>query len=169
MRKSFHTSWISDYGSENEFLFGGDSTPMEVETVIIQRTSSNFKEFFAALTALQLILNGETWLQFDDEYVSIWANLIRFKLGLDKIKPYPSYIHDTFFAFCSHLSRISLSTHSLFSRFRNNEVWKRVLGVFFVIFNCKRASKYNYNALNGFIFVLFPNLTQITHRQLGII
>ena len=46
--RSFCTSWLSDHGAENEYLFAGQSDPLQVETVILSETSLNFKKFFDA-------------------------------------------------------------------------------------------------------------------------
>ena len=58
--RAISTSWISDYGSEDEYLFGFalNCCHLIVESAIIQETSFNFKNFFNALYPLAAILTN---------------------------------------------------------------------------------------------------------------
>ena len=104
----FGTSWISDYGSENEFLFAGNTgklTPiggygLKLQTVIIQESSTNFKTFFSPFFAFDTMLRGNS---MDDslidmltvENMNILINLIKIQVKMiPNNNEYPRYIID---------------------------------------------------------------------------
>ena len=116
--RSFGTSWISDYGTENEFLFGqdGGANWLRIGTVIIQRTSQNFKDLFAALLSLHSLLKGRPIDNIELKHIDIWMNLIEYKLGMTDTKSYPTYIYDTFHAFTIQMWKISLDLDHLMNK-----------------------------------------------------
>eukprot|EP01084_Bolivina_argentea_P153083 266926_1 len=119
--KAFCTSWISNYSSEDEYLFCGGLMlhSLRVETIITSQTSQNFAPFFRALFYFHSILtvtNVKTDTQtLTKKDYEILQDLSRCHRGRhDGINlMYPKYIHNTFDAFLNHMSWIlgcSIST-----------------------------------------------------------
>ena len=147
---SFHTSWISDYPTENEYLFGQNYVHLQVQTVIIQGTI-NFAEIFSALTSLHLLLMNEK-IEIKSEWVGIWVNLMEFRLGITANTKYKEYIHATFHAFTTRMRQIKLDLDHLNTiAIQDDDNWNRYLKLLFVWKDAETSS-----VISCRIFQLFP-------------
>ena len=157
LRDRLATSWISDYGSEDGYLFfttENASAILCVKTVIIQETSDNFNTFFGALIKLESLFWDrlrKDWMNVSAKEIVIWTNLINYKLGIIENKTYPSYIHDTFHVFTANMIHIRLNLDFM-SKVKGNSSWRRLFEIFFVD-NCSS------NILSRRILQLFPFIT----------
>ena len=113
--KSFDASWLSDYPTENEYLFCGLSiygNILEVEAVIRQHQNKNYKEFFKPLMEFEGLFQQSSPEglrgKISKKSVEIWRELISYQLGLTDQNSYPMYIHETFHAFVTGMKDITL-------------------------------------------------------------
>ena len=163
--KSFCCSWISTYGAENEYLFGGNerNIPLIVETVIIQQTSLNFRKFFVPLFWFHYMLtNGKVEIRYLNieankfmKFTEIWNNLIYYKLGMIKNEIYPKYVHDTFHAFTSAMKEIRINLKYLNCN-NDNDSWRELLKILFV-----NEQNIISNVISSRILRLFPSIESI--------
>eukprot|EP01084_Bolivina_argentea_P254119 427119_1 len=57
-QNTFCTSWISNYSSEDEWLFSNTGR-IQIKSVIIKNTSQNFNQIFHALYCFHNMIKGE--------------------------------------------------------------------------------------------------------------
>eukprot|EP01084_Bolivina_argentea_P279156 477211_1 len=159
--RSFGTAWISNYVSEDEWLFCGGKYTIRVESVIIQQTSDNFHSFFRSLFYFHSILNGtmpqQVWDMTEDDYL-ILNNLIEHAKRGDEFKhKYPKYIDSTFCAFINHVTQITLNLHWI------NTDYIKLKNL--LLYSAKHESKNNdmnkNNVLRAGVMNIFPNIKRI--------
>lgn len=101
---SFSTSWISDYGEENEHLFGPynyiENSYLAVSTIILQRNAFNFKRFIEPLLQFckEMMGKADPWHRESRRNSKIINDLIEYELRICKESKHPKYIHQAFFA-----------------------------------------------------------------------
>ena len=166
---SFGCGWISDYASEDEYLFlenvnAEGWSGMQIETVIFQGNSLNFKQFFGALFSFQCTLIG--WgsdaklVKIGQKDIDILNDLIDYQLGIKINKTYPKYIHQTFHVFTSKFVKIKLRCD--WNRLKNQRLRELIL--------MNADDNEDRNMLSGRIIKLFPSLKEIKiYTAIGIV
>eukprot|EP01084_Bolivina_argentea_P129335 228429_1 len=147
--RSFGSSWISNYSSENEWIFCEQvfEANLRIEAVILQDTQQNFSEFCLSLYFFDQILSGYYQGTTDECTYSIISNLIKHKLKTNGFQNhYPKYINDTFQVYTNHKSKIVLDLKIL-------KNYHEIIG--------NRLVDSNSNVFQRRIFDLFPNIQHI--------
>lgn len=133
--RSFSTSWISDYGEENEYIFGSYGSNKinclpRISTVIFQSTSRNYSTFIKALRKFQDSLNGSIQnasksilkkVVFTESDMKVLDNLIKYELRQTTKRRCPKYIHDIFSSFIRNFRESDSINPSFISKPMENE------------------------------------------------
>eukprot|EP01083_Nonionella_stella_P200328 733741_1 len=156
---TFCTSFISNYSSEDEWLFS-NTIGIQIESVIIQNTSQNFKQIFHVLYCFHQMIKGRRMSVYNpshNDYL-ILNDLIKYKLLINnKFKhKYPKYIHNTYHSFTNNITKIELNL------FQINNKYKQLKNlILYSSNNTKETNKWNKNnVMKRIIFKLFTNIKE---------
>eukprot|EP01084_Bolivina_argentea_P309420 535197_1 len=117
---TFCCSWLSNYDSEDEYLFCGGYLVVKIESITIIDSQKNYAEYCHALFYFDSMLKGiqfthQTVTVSDTDYL-ILNNLIQYEQGKTSIafkKSCPQYIKETFKCFIHHKKQISINLETV--------------------------------------------------------
>eukprot|EP01084_Bolivina_argentea_P076522 138696_1 len=168
--QAFCCCWISNYESEDEWLFFGGHSTIRVESVTLCETGEVYPEFFNALWYFDCMISGKHIIPksaaiFDSDDIMkefekcrlYLHNLIKHNLEIEDNK-YPKYINHTFDVFVHHKKHIM---------FRQTDIRKHEIYTFTTLLFQDWSAKTNniytrIGLLKPIIFELFRNLMRIT-------
>ena len=105
--RAFGVSWISNYGSENEWIFCGGRYGIKVEDVRMQKSGEKYYTWIKALYCFDAMLNGTDIdvTNVTKQDFKILKSLIDHKLHISRNK-YDKYINDTFTAMTDYKTQL---------------------------------------------------------------
>ena len=158
---AFDASWISNYGSEGEYIWCGGF--MQIRIVAIKRMdcNENYDKYCKALNYFDCMLSGNQLNQnavidFSKEDNEILPELIQQKLSNKQYRnKYPHYINDCFHAFCIDKKQIVINPYYI------NHYFAAFEGSIFHSFSILQSKTATFDVIKPLLFELFPNLTSL--------